>query len=256
MNIYILVIMIIAAFGILGFMYLPMLYFLIGGFGVMIGVGPTLIIIYIMAPRMYYYKFRLFEDRAAGAYVEKDVRARRITAKDGYEYLETPSGDRFRFHDLEGFFSGTKGQLFGDFFRVAGQGKESQIHPIQFDLENVNEARKKIIPVDQRAWFSNNRVIGAIKEATKIPTDVKLQMLTTFGFIGAVLLIAIVLIFYPMFLEETTAQLRADAAGKIAIYNSLLKSLDEHKPVLCQYELIVPETPEPEPEPAPVPPPS
>lgn len=258
MNILLVIIPMVGGFAALAFMFIPFLYFLIGGFGVMIGVGPTLILIYLVGPRMYYYKIRFYEDRGGrGAYVEKDFRARLVKGKDEQEYLETPLGERFRFTELKYFQSGCKGQLFGDLFRGQGTGKESQVFPVRMEIskKDKDEIRKKVIPVDQRAWFSNNRVLGYIKEATKIPLDMKLQMITTFSFISAVLMIAIVLIFYPMFLEETTTVLRADAAGKAAMYKQLLDSLEASQPIVCQYDIINPVPPTP-PEPPPESPPT
>lgn len=282
MNMMIPLVMIAGWLGAMAFLFIPnFLWFLIGLFGFMLGIGPVLIITKLMAPRMYYYRFRIFEDRGSGAYVEKDLRGRKVTGKDNHEYLETPTGQRFRFSELKHFMAGTGGQLFGDFFRTAGQNNESQLSPmalqgkekevaegkkkgkdkhestglpIPIDLSNIADIRLKTIPVDHRAWFSDNRVLGYIKEATKLPMDAKMQVLQTMTFVGAVLMVAIILLFYPTYVEEMTAYLNKDASQKAAVYQQLLDTINDNQPILCQYEITQP-VPVPAPEPEPVPPP-
>ncbi len=253
MNYMIMLVAVVVCIGIAAYNFIPTWpFFIVGLFGVIIGVGPTLIIIYLMAPRMFYYRFRLYEDRENGTYVEKDVRARKIKGKDNYEYFETPDGQRFRATDIKHFVSGFKGQIFGDLFRSAGSGKESQVHPIKFDLSNKNEIRKKTIPVEQRAWFSNERIIGSIKEVTKIPIDTKMQAVQVMGVIGVVMMLTVVMIFGPTWYEETTEIQKQNAAEKVAAWNQVLERIDRSQPIMCKYEVEVPQQTEvtvPEPPP-------
>lgn len=237
--------MIVGCLAAVAYLFLPFFWFFIGAFGVMLGCIPTLMIIYLIAPRIFYYKVRIFEDRDEGAYVEHDFRARKVKGKDEYEYLETPTGTRFKFSDLKYFFSGIQGQLFGDLYRGAGAGKESQLFPIEFELSKKEKSRfrKKIIPMDQRAWFSNNRVLGYIKEATKIPIDVKLQALQMMATLGIVMIIAVVMILGPTWYEESLDLIRQEASKKLQLYDQVLKQMEEHKPILCQYEIVNPATP-------------
>lgn len=248
MNIYIIPIMMAVWIGAMVWLFVPFLYFLIGLMGFMLGVGPVIMIIKLMAPRMYYYRARIYEDRSDGVYVEKDIRGRKVKGKDGHTYLETPSGEKFRFSSLEYFVSGTGGQLFGDFFRTEGTGKDSQLFPVKLNMEekHIYDVRKNTIPVDQRAWFSDNRVLGYIKEATKVPLDTKMQVLQTMSFIGAVLMVAVIMLFYPTYLEEMGAYLQKDASQKAAAYQQLLDTINENQPIICNYEVSQPVVQQPQ----------
>lgn len=252
--IHIIMLMVIVGIGAtMAFMVTPLNIFIIGAFGVIIGVLPTILIFKAIAPRMYYYRFRLYEDREDGVYIEKDVSARKVKGKDQYEYLETPTGQRYRFPGLEFFHSGAGGMLYGDTFRAAGSGKESQLFPIKLDITNKKEIRKKIIPVGQRVWFSDNRVLGYIKEATKMPTDMKLQMIQMVSIMAIVVMVAVVMIFAPTWYEESLDLARSEASNRLQVWDQLLTKIDNSEPILCNYEVTNPEpiTPPPILEPPP-----
>jgi len=237
--IFIFLLLVIVGSGLtVSFLFMPANIFILCGLGIAIGSMSMFMITSLFGPRIFYYRLRLYEDREGdGVYVEHDVRARKIKGKDGYDYLETPTGQRYRFPGLKYFHSGEKGQLFGDVFRGAGTGKESQLFPIIVNAKNKHEIEKKIIPVEQRAWFSDTRVLGYIKEATKMPMDTKMQLLNTAVSLGVVMLIAVTLLFYPMYAQEMEEISKQKMAALASQHEELAKIYD-NQPIVCQYEVV------------------
>ena len=200
-----------------------------GAAGATITICCILVIQKKIYPSIFKVVVRVYAERYGGMTIIEQTRGKIVKDKKGYEYLETPSGKRYKMVDRKYIMKGndpyvdifdTKIQQFPitlNYESVNGtetlkfKNKDevdtffSQVGsncPVTFDTDNLEEVHKQIISENQRAWFAD-QVIPNIKEITKPPMNDKIQIAAIISLMSVVIVFVMGMALGPDFLAKT-----------------------------------------------------
>lgn len=226
MNAYMYLVLAVLSSALLIYSFVPEVILLVGGLAVGIFFAVYILTMQLIYPRMYPYRIRCYASRYDSLAVTVDSRAKISTDKKGLKYFELPGGRRLKYQDKKYMMKGKSGDIYIDIYDTV-----EQQFPINIDLSNMEEIRKNIISENQRVWYTK-RVTPTIKEITKAPTSAILQIAMIAVPIVIVLMIAVVLLFYPTYFSEMD-KIFAAKQGKLDSDAAALAKMYERGIITC-----------------------